>query len=157
MRELQTLTNAKQSIVAPHSRVMVGRNRRGPIFRNTTVAGGCHGGQNWLTEGSWGSYLKNNICDEENKYNDGVSWSSEEQINSHPADNRDSKIRTIHQADAIHESEGEHQSSINATDDLPLFRHTETANASIVGFFRGAAFEIVGLGVLFLNVRRHDG
>jgi hypothetical protein len=157
MRELQTLTNPKQIIVTPQSRVMVGRNRRGPIFRNTTVAGGCHGGQNWLAKSSWESYLKNNIWDEENKHNDGVPCSSEEQIHSHPADNGDSKIRAIHQAYTIHESEGEHQSSINATDDLPLFRHTETANASIVGFFRGAAFEIVGLGVLFLNVRRHDG
>jgi hypothetical protein len=137
---------------------MVGRNRRGPIFRNTTVAGGCHGGQNWLAESSWDNYLKNNICDEENKHNDGVSWSSEEQINSHPADNSDSKIRTIHQADAIHESEGEHQSPINATDDLLLFRRTEAANASIVGFFCGVAFEIFDLGVLFLNIiRRHDG
>jgi hypothetical protein len=137
---------------------MVGRNRRGPIFRKTTVAGGCHGGQNWLAESSWDNYLKNDICDEENQYNDGVSWSTEEQINSHPADNSDSKVRAIHQADAIHESEGEHQSSINATDDLPLFRQTETPNASIIGFFRGAAFEVADLGVLFLDiVRRHNG
>jgi hypothetical protein len=111
-----------------------------------------------LRESSWDNYLENDICNEENKYNDGVSWSSEEQINSHPADNGDSKVRAIHQANAIHESEGENQSSINATDDLALFRQTETANASIVGFIRGTAFEIVDLGVLFLNiVRRHDG
>lgn len=137
---------------------MVGRNRRGPIFRKTTVAGGCHVGQNWLAESSRDNYLKDDVCDEENKYNDGVSWSSEDQINSHSADKGDSKIRAIHQADAIHESEGKHQSSINATDDLPLFRHTETVNASIVTFFRGTAFEIVDIGVLFPNiVGRHDG
>ena len=152
------MTNPKQTIVAPQSRVMVGRNRRGPIFRKTTVAGGCHGGQNWLAESSRDNYLKNDICDEENKYNDGVSWSSEDQINSHPGDNGDSKVRAIHQADAIHESEGEHQSSINATDNLPLFRQTETVKAIIAGFFRGAAFEIVDLGVHFPNiVRRHVG
>ena len=114
--------------------------------------------KNWLAESSWDSYLKNNICDEENKYNDGVSWSSEEQINSHSADKGDSKICAIHQADAIHESEGEHQSSINATNDLRLLRHTETVNASIVSFFRGPAFEIVDPEVLFLSIiRRHDG
>ena len=111
-----------------------------------------------LRKALWDNYLKNNVCDEEDKYNDGVSWSSEEQINPHSADNGDSKIRAIHQADAIHESEGEHQSSINATDDLPLFHHSETVNASIVCFFRGTAFETVDSGVLFLNiVRRHDG
>ena len=75
-----------------------------------------------FAESSWDNYLKNGICDEENKYNDGVSWPSEEQINSHPGDNGDSSVRAIHQADAIHESEGEHQSSINSTDNLLLFR-----------------------------------
>jgi hypothetical protein len=50
------------------------------------------------------NYLKNGICDEENKYNDGVSWSNEEQVNTHPGDNGNSKVRAIHQADAIHES-----------------------------------------------------
>ena len=111
-----------------------------------------------LAESFWHDYLKNDVCDEENKYNDGVSWSSENQINFHPGDNGKSKARAIHQGDAIHESEGEHQSSINATDNLPLFRRTETVKATIAGFFRGAAFEVVGLRVHFPNiVGRHVG
>lgn len=111
-----------------------------------------------LPESSRDSYLKNDICDEEDKYSDGVSWSSEDQINSHPGDNGESKVRATHQADAIHESEGQHQSSINATDNLPLFRQTKAVKAIIASFFRGAALEVVGLGVHFPNiVSRHVG
>ena len=103
-------------------------------------------------------YLKNNISDEENKYNDGVSRSNEYQINSHPGDNGDASVGSIHQADTVQEAKGEHESSINTTNDLPLLLRSETIDASIISLIRDAAFQVVDLRHVFLSiVRRHDG
>ena len=108
-------------------------------------------------DGGW--RLQQDVCNEEEEDDNGVSVFDKNEVDTHASDDGNTGVGSIHKRDAVHEAQSQDQSSVNAVNDFPLLLGSELINGSIVVLFGlsgdvcVATFELVDVEGTLLHRR----